>query len=166
MKEILIKGGIVLVDDEDSDRVVARNWFIQKRNGRAIFVYANRLRGEKIPTGNLKLHRFILQIDNPKIQVDHKNHNVLDNRKENLRLCNNSQNNANKKLPRTNTMGFKGIHRVIGKNRIKYIACIKKDRSIHIGTYETARDAALAYDRQAIELFGEFAVTNKMLGLL
>lgn len=60
---------------------------------------------------------------------------------------------------------YKGVS--YRKDRGKWVAYIRfGGRKRHLGTFEKASDAAKAYDRAAIEHFGEFAVTNEMLGLL
>ena len=65
------------------------------------------------------IHRIIMGINNPKIQVDHINGNGLDNRKNNLRLCNSAENNRNKLKPnKNNTSGYRGIS--YDKTRNKY----------------------------------------------
>jgi hypothetical protein len=49
-----------------------------------------------------------------------------------------------------------------------YIAKISNGagKKIHLGMFATAKEAAEAYDRKALEMFGNKAVTNKMMGLL
>ena len=55
-----------------------------------------------------RLHRYIMNC--PKgVCVDHINGNTLDNRLENLRLCNHQQNMYNRKTPKTNTSGHVGV---------------------------------------------------------
>jgi len=87
--------------------------------------------------------------------VDHIDGNGLNNQKSNLRICNKSQNGMN----RRNNEGrqFKGVYPV-GK---KFVARIYIDgENKYIGNYETQAEAARAYDRAAIDLFGRFAKTN------
>jgi hypothetical protein len=64
-----------------------------------------------------------------------------------------------------NTSGFKGV--TWHKSNKKWVAQIKvASRKKHIGLYPTPQEAALAYDAAALAIHGEFALTNKMLGLL
>lgn len=91
--------------------------------------------------------------------VDHVNGNKLDNRRENLRMCSNSQNMANRRAPRVNRSGFKGVH--FFKRDGTWRAAITQDyKTKHIGYYATPEEAARAYDIKARELFGEFAQLN------
>jgi hypothetical protein len=110
------------------------------------------------------LHRFILGAQKGQI-VDHINHDGLDNRKSNLRFGTKSQNTANQRLRTNNTTGFKGAYRWPGSNR--WHSTIKvRQKLIHLGNFDSAVEAARAYDRAALEHFAEFAMTNKKLGLL
>lgn len=112
-----------------------------------------------------KLHRVILKRmlngEIPKnMQVDHVNRNRLDNRRENLRLCTQSENHANKLSK--NKWGYKGV--VQHRNKKQYSALIQKDgKKIHIGLYQTPKEAAIAYNVKAVELFGQFALLNKII---
>lgn len=108
------------------------------------------------------MHRLILDV--PKgAEVDHINGNGLDNRRRNLRICTRSENQWNRRLAPNNTSGFKGVYRFQGKWRAQIQSFGKK---IHIGLYETRIEAARAYDEVAIKCHGDFAATNKRLGLL
>lgn len=101
-----------------------------------------------------KLHRFIM---NPPADmvVDHINHDKLDNRKSNLRICTIQENTWNSKKQITNTTGYKGVTRTHDN---KYFASIKINKEWHyLGRYETAEEASKAYNKAAKELQGEFA---------
>ncbi len=89
--------------------------------------------------------------------VDHKNNDRLDNRKSNLRICTASQNVGNMTMPAINTSGFKGVHRLI-KNK-KWCAVIGYK---YIGSFIDIKDAALAYNNEAIKKWGEFAKLNEI----
>lgn len=93
------------------------------------------------------------------LEIDHVNGVKTDNRITNLRECLRQGNEGNKKLKSHNTSGFKGVF----KCRNKWQAKIANS---HIGVYDTKIEAALAYDAAAIIYFGNFALTNKELGLL
>jgi len=96
------------------------------------------------------------------VQVDHINRNKSDNRIENLRECDYSQSSGNRGKCVNNTSGFKGVHyqRSVGLWRAQVAYRV-------IGHFKSALEAARAYDKGAIEHFGEeFAVTNRSLGLM
>lgn len=113
------------------------------------------------------VHRILWQMRHgslPKF-IDHINLNGLDNRIENLRECSHRENNRNKKLTSANTLGFKGVWHE--KNSDKYHAAIMVNyKKIHLKSCLTAKAAAIYYDFAAIKYHGEFAMTNKKLGLL
>lgn len=106
--------------------------------------------------GNMYLSRYIM--DAPlNIQVDHKNRNPLWNTVKNLRLCSNTQNCANR--------GPKGNKRFKGtkKNGKKFAAKITKHGiEIHLGTFNTEVEAAIAYNEAAKIYHGEFAYLNNI----
>jgi hypothetical protein len=104
------------------------------------------------------MHRVILDAQEGQI-VDHKNGDRLDNRKENLRIANPSQNCWNSKLCTKNTSGYKGVTYV--KKTGKWAAQIHlKNKKISLGSFESRHDAARMYNFWAIDLFGEFAKLN------
>jgi len=117
----------------------------------------------KIDDKMKKMHRLIVDAQ-VKEHVDHINRNKLDNRKHNLRRCTSSQNSANTSTSKNNTTGFKGVFKQTYS--FNYFAQIKKARKVYyIGSFKTAIEAAQAYDKKAIELFGEYTLTNKKMGL-
>lgn len=97
--------------------------------------------------------------------VDHKDTNGLNNQKHNLRLAGKRQNGFNRRLSVTNTSGFKGVHWATAQKQWKTQINIDKKR-ITIGYFKQAADAARAYDAAALQHYGAFALTNKMMGLL
>lgn len=104
------------------------------------------------------LHQFI---KNPSegMVVDHKNHNKLDNRRDNLRLCTQDDNCKNLSKASNNTSGYKGVS--YDKGMDKYRAKIVCDGIVYyLDCHVDKISAARAYDRRAIELYGEYANTN------
>lgn len=95
--------------------------------------------------------------------IDHINGDKRDNRLANLRLASRSGNSRNSKLPVNNTSGFKGVTAEGGSYRARLLL---NGVRTHVGLYPTATEAATAYDSAALEHYGEFARTNKMMGLL
>lgn len=106
-----------------------------------------------------KMHRQILGLTDPSIECDHRNHNGLDNRRSNLRAGTTSQNQMNQRHQK-NKLGYKGVYR--GKSRTSpWIASIRHNNKLHrLGSFADQLEAALAYDKAAQELFGEFACLN------
>lgn len=109
-------------------------------------------------TSTVYMHRLITSA--PKhTDVDHKNNDGLDNRRENLRICTHQQNMQNQK-PKANTSSkYKGVW--WDKRRAKWGACIGIDgKTVHLGGFINEEDAARAYDEAAVIHFGEYAKLN------
>lgn len=159
MRQIqLTQNKVALIDDEDYVYIDQFKWYTAKdKHGK---YYARR----SITVSNrvykkITMHRDIMSVSDPKIQVDHKDNNGLNNQKENLRLCNNAENSRNTELDSLNTSGFKGVD--WHEHSKKWRATIRVDyKKIHLGFFSDVIDAALAYNKAAIEYFGEFAKLN------
>lgn len=112
----------------------------------------------------IPLHHLVFGIDNieeGKV-IDHINGNNLDNRKSNLRMCTQGQNNKNRKPVRENQ--YKGVYK-IPSGRYQAKISNKSDnirKQICIGTYDTPEEAAVAYNNEAIRLHGEYACINEI----
>jgi hypothetical protein len=149
MKEIkLSKGFVALVDDEDYEYLNQWKWYVYIDR---IYYYA--LRRDNKSGKRIKMHRVILNApDN--IFVDHIDHNGLNNQRNNIRLCNNAQNQWNMKGRRNGLKGV-SVEKYCFRAAIKY-----QNKTIHLGSFKTEIEAGKAYDIKAKELFGEFAMLN------
>jgi hypothetical protein len=107
MKTIPLSQGLVAkVDDDDFDRVAAVKWSAT-RHGK--IVYAQRkIRNSSGRNTSLLLHRFVMNVVNPKIYVDHADHDGLNCQKNNMRLCVPGENNGNQRK-RQGTSRYKGV---------------------------------------------------------
>ena len=91
-------------------------------------------------------------------RLDHIDGNRLNNRLENLRECTAAQNSQNAKLSKANKSGFKGVYSQAGGRWYARIAA--NGKSHYLGLFDSAEDAAKAYDAVARKLHGEFSKTN------
>lgn len=154
----LTQGQFALVDDEDYELVSAYKWCAHRQPHRASGMY-NAV--HTLPTGKtLLMHRLIMNPPN-RVMIDHIDRNPLNNQRSNLRPANHSTNGANTGLKRNNKSGYKGVH--WEKGREKWSAQLKtKEKYHHLGRYDTAKEAALAYNQAALTHFGEFASINEI----
>lgn len=96
-------------------------------------------------------------------EVDHRNGNGLCNLRSNLRAATRAQNAANVRVRSHSRSGIKGV--AWDEKRKRWKAHISvAGKTVNIGRFLTAKEAADAYDRAAIATYGEFARTNRMLG--
>lgn len=92
-------------------------------------------------------------------EIDHIDRNPMNNRIDNLRIATHGQNKINGNVYRNNDAGYRGVH--FHKQHRKYCATISHNKKRHhIGLFDSAHEAASAYDAAAKKLFGEFANTN------
>ena len=103
-------------------------------------------------------HRFILP---DSTQVDHVNHNGMDNRRSNIRSCTHAQNMMNRGLQANNKSGVTGV--LWDKLTKKWRATIKiRGKNKYLGQFAEKSDA-IACRKQAEEnLFGEYSYNNSM----
>lgn len=156
MKEILLtQGKVALVDDADYERVNQHKWCANKIGNNW---YAIRATGGRRKKKFIYMHRSITAVA-PGMYVDHRNHNGLDNRRENLRVCTNAQNTRSRGTGKNNTSGYKGV--CWRKDRKRWSAKIKVNYvTIALGCFGSPEEAAKAYDEAARFHFGEYALTN------
>ena len=144
MKKILINSKtygehVVFVDDEDYKRMQKEfnnlRWSLTKNRNN---LYAQKRVNGKI----IYLHKYIMNYDGD-LCIDHKNHNTLDNTKENLRITTNADNLRNGNIRSNNKTGTNGVF--YDKIRNKYVAKIKVNyKSIFLGRFDTLSEATIA----------------------
>lgn len=90
--------------------------------------------------------------------IDHINGDRADNRIANLRVVTRSENQRNRGVQANNKLGLKGVHKTPNNT---FVACITiGGANIHLGCFSSATEAARAYDKAAIQHFGEYARVN------
>lgn len=149
----LTQGQFATIDDEDADLILKYSWRICYCKRKKITYAVSGQYSKECPI--LRMHRVILNA--PKgVEVDHENRNGLDNRKQNLRLANPSQNHYNSKTPSSNKSGVKGVdwHKASSKWRAQIVV----NKSIlYLGVFSDIEDAKIAIHNARILNHGEFA---------
>lgn len=141
----------VKVDIEDVNKIIQNGYTVTMRHTK----HNNEYRPE-LATKNKKhnyLYRFILGVTKPESIVDHINHNVLDNRRCNLRITNKSINEQNRSgANKNNKCGFRNVYFV--KNYKKWCVnfCINK-KTVVFGYYDTLKEAVKVADAKRKEVF-------------
>lgn len=159
MKQIqLTQNKTALIDDEDFELVNEFKWCAvqQGRNFYATRGYWNK---QTKKTKQIRMHRLIMDVTDPKIEIDHINGDGLNNQRYNLRICTRSQNQRNKRKQNNTTSKYEGVH--WHKQHNKWIAKIRiNGQRKHLGCFLCEIDAACYYDYYAIKYFDEFAKLN------
>lgn len=153
----LSQGKSAAVDLADFFRLTQWSWCVNAQG------YATRRQrsSEGSTSKMIRMHRVIAGTPDG-LFTDHINGDRLDNRSENLRVCDTSQNLSNRGMQANNKSGYKGVSwhsQAIKKNLSSpWVAKIKvKNKQIYIGAFKTAKEAAVAYEEAAKKYHGEFA---------
>ena len=160
-KEIqLTQGKVAIVDDEDFDYLNQWKWSLRPTGNGISYAIRGFKKHEKSKIKSISMHRQIMNPDKGYV-IDHIDGNTLNNQKINLRICTQSQNCGNQKIPINNTTGFKGVQ--FNKIQNRYYAQITVNKkNIYLGSFIDPIDAAKAYNEAAIKYKGEFANLNKI----
>lgn len=153
----LTRGYVAVVDDEDFDRVSRFRWHAvpHQRSDGTELVYAKREGRKGEPRKNVFMHHEVLGSFD---RHDHRDGNGLNNQKDNLRPASYNENNCNTRKRGGTSSRFRGV---------SLFSAHRWSASIQFGThrkwlglYDSEESAALAYDREARKLHGEFARLN------
>ena len=156
MKRIkLTKNKIALVDDDDYSYLTTLGQW-QFHTGGYAYIRIGPYKDRK----SVYMHRVILKLQDRKIQVDHIDHNKLNNQKSNLRQVTNIQNQQNRNKTKGQS-SYKGVW--FDRKSNKWIAQIKiSNKRLTLGTFLNEKKAALAYNQAATKYFREYASLNKV----
>lgn len=154
MKEIHVtRGWVTLVDDDVYEELSKHEWYAMKTG--------HVCRRDALAPGRpvILMHRVIMGVTDPDVEVDHRFGNPLNNQRYNLRVCVHRQNSRNGAMRKNNTSGFKGVS--FNKRRQKWVAKIKFNYvTINLGYFTDRIAAAIAYNEAAIKYHGAFARLN------
>jgi hypothetical protein len=156
----LTQGKVAIVSDVDYAYLKQWKWCYSKLNhGKGGYAVRGAWRDGRTQT--VKMHRIVAERAGKLTQgdVDHCNQNKLDNRRSNLRSATRPQTLGNQGLRSDNTTGYRGV----SPYRNGWQAGIRVGgKRQHLGHFKSKRAAARAYNKRAIEVFGKFAVLNKI----
>lgn len=146
-----------LFDIEDYDKISSYYWTSSStKRG-----YAEAK--DKNTRHTIQMSRLVMGVGyGDRVQVDHINHNIFDNRKQNLRICTISQNNHNVGLRSTNTSGVTGVS--WSKKSNKWCVHIQYDGKDHsLGFYNSFDEAVKVRKDAEQKYFGEYSYDNSMM---
>jgi len=131
----LTRGMFALVDDEDYEWLSQWKWYALRTRKNCFYV-ARQKNGKTV-----LMHREILNLKkDQKIQGHHKNHNTLDNRRKNLEIVNNRENNSNKKYHSKHGVGIEKKKDI--RRQKPFRASVEiNGKAKHIGYFTTAKKA-------------------------
>lgn len=138
---------ICLIDPENLELVSRYKWNLHSRG-----YAATTIKGKTI-----LMHRLIMGVDDPKIEVDHQFHNKLDNRKANLRPCTPAENRRNSRKLKKGTSKLKGVYK---DGKYWHVQIKVGSRIINKGRFRSEKTAGKVYDCSARLVFKEFAFLN------
>lgn len=163
MKEIILNahkktskyhGWKTQVDDEDYEYLNQWSWQV-KKHGNTFYA-----RGADAVNKSKKLvylHRIIFRLTDNSIEVDHIDHDGLNNLRNNLRVCSKLLNTRNKRKLKVLTSKYKGVCYTGGK----WLARITIDKKvITLGRFDSEVDAAKAYNNASLLYHKEFGQLN------
>jgi hypothetical protein len=153
--EIQLNHNLTAIIDDSSYPLISKYKWYAAKNGSTYYAQTVIKVNEKQKC--FTMHRIIM--GNPPGAIDHKNRNGLDNRVDNLRIVTHAENLRNTKGRSKSGCGFKGVYRQKGGKRFM-AAIFPSQKYTHLGLYDTAEEAARAYDKKAYELFGEHCGLN------
>jgi hypothetical protein len=154
----LTQGKFAIVDPQDYKRLSRHKWYTS-RYSHTCYAIRGQWSPELKKRLTISMHREIIDVPEDMF-IDHINHNGLDNRRANLRPATPAQNSRNARYPKTNKSSkYRGVW--YNKQNQKWRSVITVNRKKkQLGYFNSARDAAIAYDRAAKKYHKKFAITN------
>ena len=146
------EGTPFLISKSDHEKICRLSWDISTTKHGKKYVTGYRKRLKRF----VRLHRFIMDEEDPEVVIDHINSNGVDNRRTNLRKASYQQNSFNRVVSTRSSTGIKGVF--YDKERGKYVARIQVGETYkNLGRFDTVEEAAKAYAAAAEKHYKEFA---------
>jgi len=145
----LSNGSLAKVDDSDYERLVCFNWRFTGHG----YAYRTAKKAEPDAGKLISMHRMVLKDCDSKY-IDHINGDKLDNRKENL---------GNRRKIKKASSVYKGVGRQPKMSPKWYARIQVNGKHLFLGYFKTEVEAALAYNKAAKDVFGEFARLNEVI---
>lgn len=109
----------------------------------------------------IRLHRLVMGLTSENYDVDHIMHNLYDNRKQGLRICNHSNNMMNRNKQSNNKTGVTGVY--FDNWTKKWRGMIKVNhKTIYLGRFLKKDDAIMARRKAEEKYFGKYSYNNSM----
>lgn len=144
------QGLFALIDECDLEIVSAYRWYLWHCHD---ISYARTYIGRKV----VSMHRLIMGFPE-NLSIDHINHDGLDNRRKNLRICSHRQNLFNRKIHKNSRSGLRGVY-LLTSGKIQCQIRVGK-KNISLGHFQNLVEAAIARDIASLRYYGEFAFLN------
>jgi hypothetical protein len=158
----LPQGKFAIVDACDYEWLSRWNWWLLKfPMSYGHLFYAARSAGGRLNKHTILMHREVARragLPESK-EYDHIDRNGLNDSRSNLRPASRTQTRANSTKSKGKSSQYKGVywHKKAGK----WMARIGVNRKMRfLGYFTDEVEAARAYDRAALEIYGEFACLN------
>lgn len=132
-----ISGRYFIFDKEDYEKINKFTW-CEDKDGYAVSTIIKEGTNKRY---TYRVHRVILGVQDKKLEVDHKNRKVWDNRKNNLRITNHRNNSYNCSVQKTNTSGFTGVSYV--KSTGKWRAFLCRNKKYLLSEYFLSKEDAI-----------------------
>ena len=156
----LTQGQFAKVDDDMYEELNQYNWYARynKSTNHFYVIRAAKIIKVNKSAKHLRMHRVIMNCPEGMV-VDHINHDTLDNRRSNLRICTVAQNTYNRRPNKKSKSKYKGVG--WRENRSHWhVAISVNGKKISLKTFKCEHEAARAYNEAALKYHGEFAYIN------
>lgn len=160
---VLLKNGLeFIIDLQDLELVKKFSWYPLEHNDKYTSVQGSssrKINGVK-KSYTFRLHRYLMNMKDPLILVDHEDRNPLNNRRSNLRICNRSQSSWNTgNFSSNKSSKYKGV--TFNKARQKWVAQLSINNwPKGLGYFNSEKEAAEAYNEGVLKYRDNFAFTN------